>query len=160
MKIKLIGLLLAACCVIGASAENKDIQVIGQNDEKLGEVKGVTDVKFDSGQLILVTATGETPFARKSVKHILLSKSGTSTSVLPVWDETPTLTIAGGNVVVEGIAEDNVLIQVINPAGSLIAKFNTAGASSAVVPLNGYRGIVIVTVKGEKNNKTVKLVSE
>ena len=150
MKIKLIGLLLAACCVIGASAENKDIQVIGQNDEKLGEVKGVTDVKFDSGKLILVTANGETPFTRSSVKHILLSKSETSTSVLPVWDETSTLTIAGGNVVVEGIAEDNVLIQVINPAG----------ASSAVVPLNGYRGIVIVTVKGEKNNKTFKLVSE
>ena len=160
MKIKFIGLLLAACCVIGASAENKDIQVIGQNDEKLGEVKGVTDVKFDSGQLILVTANGETPFTRSSVKHILLSKSETSTSVLPVWDETSTLTIAGGNVVVQGIAADNVLIQIINPAGSLIAKFNTAGASSAVVPLNGYRGIVIVTVKGEKNNKTFKLVSE
>lgn len=160
MKIKLIGLLLAACCTISASAESKDIQVIGQNDEKLGEVKGVTDVKFDSGQLILVTANGETPFTRSSVKHILLAKSGIATSILPVWNELSTVAIDGGNVVIDGIAEDNVLIQVINPAGTLIAQFHTVGTSSAVVPLNGYRGIVIVTVKGEKNNKTFKLVSE
>lgn len=159
MKIKLIGLLLAACCTISASAESKDIQVIGQNDEKLGEIKGVTDVKFDSGQLILVTANGETPFTRSSVKHILLAKSGT-TSILPVWNELSTVAIDGGNVVIDGITGDNVLIQVINPAGTLIAQFHTVGTSSAVVPLNGYRGIIIVTVKGEKNNKTFKLVSE
>lgn len=160
MKHLKVGLFFAVCCAISAQAENKDIKVYGQNDEMLGEVKNVTDVKFADNQIMLVTANGEINYNRDNVKYFTLSNLGTSTSVDVMEMDSPFIMIESDKVVVNGISGGNALIQIVNPAGCIIGQINAVETSSVTVPLNGYKGMLIVNIKGEKISKSYKFISK
>lgn len=155
MKHLTMSLFLVASCALSMVAENKDIQVYGQNDELLGTVKGVTDVKLNNNTITLVKSNGETSY--DNVKYFTLTKSDVLSLTDVMEISSPVVSVLNGNVVVDGMSGSKATVQVVNTAGVVIGQANAQGASSVTIPLKGYKGIVIVNVNLEKLNKVYKL---
>lgn len=154
MKKRNLFVAIAALIFGCAIANAKTIKVYGQGDALLGTYANVTSVSFADGILKFVSGSGIQSHSMSDVSYFTLGKDATTGIEEVFSDETYSVRISGGNLVVSGTSPIGD-VRVYSSIGYLLASYNTS-ESNASFALPECSGMLIVAISG--NQQVVKIV--